>query len=296
MKRPLGFLLLLVLLLLPVQVLAVPDHIEYFVNVNADGSANWKIIQVTDINSTVDSLDEFLQKLLSTISVAKDNTGRNMSLDMNSIEIKTVVHWETSSQTIEYFFRWENFSASEDGKIVFGDVFSYDFPKFYGDGELYVACPQEYTVSSTSPLPDEQNSLTQTLHWYRTQDFLAIKPKIVFTKSVSVADLSQTTLAFMGSGVFAAVAISFLLLRQRQQRKMPRARGVESCPPREVKDNKERILQLVKSSGGSLRQSEICTQLRFSRTKTSILLAEMEKNNQVKRDKKGKNKIVYVLR
>jgi uncharacterized membrane protein len=298
MKRQLAFTALVLILLLPAQTIASQDHIEYNVSLNTDGSATWKIIQVTDINSTVDSLEQFQQRLINTINNAKDTSSREMALDFSSLEMKIDIHWETSSQTIQYIFRWENFSTIKDDKITFGDVFSSKFfSSFYGDGELFLIYPPQYTVSEVSPSPDEQNNSTQTLHWYRTQEFPALQLNITLTKNYADTNLPQTTLAIAVSGVSATVAVlGVVLFNYRRQRKRSQLQMIKPVPVKENQNSGEKIIQLVKSSGGSIKQSEICTQLKFSRAKTSLLLAEMEKKNQVRRDKKGKNKIVYITK
>jgi len=296
MKQAFILIILFIILFPQADALAVSDHLEYNINVTRDGSASWTIIQATDINSTVDSCDEFEQRLLSIINNAKDHTGRDMALDMSSLQMKEEIHWETSSQTIEYVFRWENFSIVKDGKITFGDSFSGNFfSKLYGDGELCVTYPQGYSALA-SPLPNEQANSSQTLRWYRAQDFLRGEPNIVLAEQDGVTNEGLPPIAVVAaySGVLGVIAIGFLLFNLKRNRKenltqtaaLPKWQGVE--------DNKEKILQLLKFSGGNIKQSEICTNLKFSRTKTSLLLAEMEKNNQVRRTKKGKNKIVHI--
>ena len=64
-------------------------------------------------------------------------------------------------------------------------------------------------------------------------------------------------------------------------------------PLQESKNSEEKVLDLLKASREGKKQSDICTELKFSRAKTSLLLAEMEKTNKIVRNKKGKNKIVY---
>jgi hypothetical protein len=219
-----------------------------------------------------------------------------MALDFTSLEMKTDMHWETSSQTIEYIFRWENFSTGENGKIVFGDTLRGNFFSiFYGNGELYVTYPPQYSVNSASPQPDEQNNFTQTLHWYRTQDF-STTSDITLTESNSVNNLPLPILVVAFSGVLGAMATGFLIFNIRRQRKLNSPKTIEPEPWKEPQNSEEKILQLLKQSGGGVKQSEICTKLKFSRAKTSLLLAEMEKTNQVRRDKKGKNKIVHITK
>ena len=295
MKQTLAFIAIAVILFLPAESLSTTtDHIEYNINLNTDGSATWKIIQVTDINSTIDSLEQFQQRILTAINIARNSTTRNMAVDFTSLEMKTDMHWETSSQTIEYIFHWVNFSIIENGKIVFGDAFRENlFDIFYGNGELYVTYPPKYNINSASPLPDEQNNSTQTMHWYRTQDF-STTSDITLTESNSVNNLPLTTLVAAFSGIVGAFLIGFVLFNHRKQMKLNPTQVIEHPQLKDPRNSEEKILELLKQSSGGVKQSEICTKLKFSRAKTSLLLVEMEKNNQVRRDKKGKNKIVHI--
>ena len=230
MKQPLAFITLIIILLLPAPTLAASysDHIEYNININNDNSATWKIIQVTDINSSIDSLEQFQQRILSAINTARDTTARDIKIDFSSLEMKTDMYWETSSQTIEYIFRLENFSTGTNGKIIFGDVFiDKIFSALYGNGELYVVYPPEYRINSVFPQPNEQNNLTQMLHWYRTQDFQATKPNIVLNQNNTNNNLSLTTLAITFSGLFGAIAVGFILFERRRHRKQNSLQVIE---------------------------------------------------------------------
>jgi uncharacterized membrane protein len=59
-----------------------------------------------------------------------------------------------------------------------------------------------------------------------------------------------------------------------------------------VETEEGKILKLLKSSSGSLRQSAIVEQCRFSKAKTSQLLALLEKKGIITRYKNGRDKIV----
>lgn len=54
----------------------------------------------------------------------------------------------------------------------------------------------------------------------------------------------------------------------------------------------DKVMKLLKSSGGSMRQSKITEQCRFSKAKTSQLLAVLEKKGSITRYKNGRDKIV----
>jgi hypothetical protein len=295
MKQAIAFIVIVIVFLLPVEAFAVSDHIEYNITVSKDGSASWKIIQVTDINSSVDSWEEFEQRLLSIIETAREHTNREMALDFTSLEMNTEIHWETSSKTIMYVFRWLNFSIIKQGQISFGDVFSEKFfTSLYGDGELYVTYPADYSVSSVSFRPDERDDSSQLLHWYRTQDFLIgnqnVSLETVGTDSNGIFNLFAV--AVLGVGGLGTAAIGFVIFKRKRGRKKSLLKSDETPSWQKVESDQDKILQLLQSSGGNLKQSEVCNKLRFSRAKTSLLLAEMERNSLVRRYKKGKNKII----
>ena len=296
MKQAIAFLVIVITLLLLAEALAVSEHIEYSISLNEDGSALWTIIHVTDIDSPVQGWEEFEQRLLSTIEASKENTARNMTLDFESLEMSTNIHWETSSKTTVYVFHWQNFSLIEKGQISFGDVFAEQiFFLLYGDGELYVTYPAEYILSSTSFHPNQLDESTQTMHWYRTQDFLVGAQNILLVaKGAGVNNFSNLfAAAVLGSGGLFIVAIGFFIFKRRR-RQMEKLSKLDRPPSwQEAESDQEKILQLLQSSGGNLKQSEVCDKLRFSRAKTSLLLTEMEKNSLIKRYKKGKNKIVF---
>ena len=289
--QALASLVLLTLLILPAQAFSNSTHTEYIITINLDHSATWKIIQATDSNYSTDDLEQFQQKIITVIKLAEDRAKRDMALDLTSLEIKLDMHWETSSQTIEYLFRWENFSTIDDGKLTFGDVFSTDFfSMLYGDGELYINYPNGYSIVTASSSPNELNSQTQTLHWYRTQDLTAIQSLIAFTRNEATTNptflLPLVALGF----IVAATAGSLLLIRKRHYKEQPK---IPTLPLQETKNSEEKVLDLLKASREGKKQSEICMELKFSRAKTSLLLAEMEKTNKIIRNKKGKNKIVF---
>ena len=54
----------------------------------------------------------------------------------------------------------------------------------------------------------------------------------------------------------------------------------------------QKIIKIIKSSGGTIRQSAITEQAKFSKAKASQLLAALEQKQIVTRVKKGRDKIV----
>src|SRR4030067_1762358 len=147
-----GVVLILMLLLLPLHNAQCQDYIEYKIQINLDSSAAWTITKVSDINATID-LEGFQQRVESLIEDAGIKTGREMSLDVNSLQVSDEISWEKESRTTVYVFKWQNFTVIEEGKMTFGDVFQVPgfFSQLYGAGALRIICPSDYSIKSVCP-------------------------------------------------------------------------------------------------------------------------------------------------
>src|SRR4030065_2637231 len=152
-------------LLFPIYKANCQDYIKYDVTINADGSATWKIIQVSDINAPIDTWEGFQERVLDLVDSAAAATQREMTVDIDSLQIETVISSE--SKTTEYMFTWQNFSLIQSEAIVFGDVFrvSNFFVQLYGDASIQITIPPTFTVKSVSPEANERGNQTQTLVW-----------------------------------------------------------------------------------------------------------------------------------
>ena len=291
-------LLAVMLLLSTVYNAQCQNYLQYRVETSNDNSAIWTVTQVSDINATIDSWSGFQQKISILVEAAINATNREMAIESESIQMETVISWETQAKTTEYKFRWLNFSTTENEKITFGDVFqaSSFFSQLYGDGVLQITYPSNYTVASVSPTPDNQDVDQQQLEWYRTQDFMNAKPSITLSlksqNNNAVSWLQSTLIAVVSAIAIAVSLIGFYLVRRNKQK----AKGV---PPlakftetKLTQSDEEKILKIIETSGGVLNQTAIAEQCRFSKAKTSQLLADLERKGVIKRFKKGRDKIV----
>ena len=292
------FILVFLLLLSAVNKAQCQDYIQYQLQTNGDNSATWIVTQVSDINATIDTWEGFQQKIFTLVDAAIDVTNREMAIDPDSLQMETVISWETQSKTTEYKFKWLNFSTTENEKLSFGDVFQVSsfFSQLYGDGTLQISYPSNYTIISVSPTPNNQDE--DILEWHRTQDFMNGKPSITLTlksQNANEASWSQSTLIVAVSAIAIAVSLIGLYMVRRNRRKV---KGVPTAATFAgttlTESGEEKILKIIQSSGGSLNQTAIAEQCRFSKAKTSQLLAELERKGVIKRFKKGRDKIVML--
>jgi uncharacterized membrane protein len=286
-------LVICTILLIPIIVHSVQaqNYYEYNVHVQSDGSADWTIIQFSNANATVDSWDIFQQKVFDLVDVASTLTHRPMSIDENSLQINTTVI--SDSKTTEYSFKWQNFTILRENELVLGDVFQVNdfFSRLYGDAALQINYPSILTVKSVSPAPySQQNS---ELLWSRTQDLTSNAVNIVLVDSNQTAtnnsnwQLYGVLLILSAAGIVLGLSGFYLNKRRKNNNTATALEGVYPLISEE-----EKVLRLLKSSGGSMRQSQITEQCRFSKAKTSQLLSLLEKRGNITRYKSGRDKIV----
>lgn len=285
----------LVFLYLPICNAQGQDYTEYNIRINDDATAEWRIIQVSDITAPIDTWTEFQQRIPDLVEAAANTTQREMGLDFDSMQIDTTI--SSGSKTTEYLFTWLNFSMNQGNLLSFGDVFRVDnfFAQLYGDSSLKITYSPNFAVKSIFPEPNERDNRTQTLVWYRTQDFLSGNPAIVLTRSNTAENGDGNWLAYVAVGVVTASAIAsvtlfFVLKRRKSAGKTiaTKAPTVKSM----VESDEDKIIEIIRSSGGTLRQSAITEKSKFSKAKTSQLLTALEQKRVVTRVKKGRDKIV----
>ncbi len=288
----------LALLLTSYNTISSQGQIEYSIDVESDGSATWTITQVAELNASLDSWDAFQNRVAVLVETAENITAREMIAEVESMAFTP----SGSYVVVEYRFRWENFSKIEVSKIIVGDVFQVEdfFLQLYGDGEIQMIYPPEYTVETVSPLPYERDDSHQILGWLGTNDFTNGLPSIVFRQT----SVNPGFLEFLQQNAVLTVSLivaasgssigSYLFFRRKKKIKetieIPKLPGLLT-----VESDEEKIVKILRSSGGSLFQSAIVDECKFSKAKTSQLLALLESKGVVNRHKRGRDKIVNLV-
>lgn len=271
------------------------DRTEYVIQVNTDGSASWAIRQIgTDIQVSPDTLARFQSNITSLMLAAKTKTSREMSIMSPSITSNV----SGSYVSIEYRFRWKNFSRTENSSIIIGDVFQVDnfFPQLYGDGGVTMTYPSGYILETVTPLPMQQDDTHQTLKWAGTKDFLNGLPSVTLREKHSdlldILEQNETIFAGLVAVAVLSSASYYAFNRHKRKAKLPIEPGVPVLTS--IETDEERVVKLLKSSGGSLFQSDVTEKCNFSKAKTSQLLSKLEDKGILVRHKRGRNKIVVL--
>ena len=288
----------LVLLVLPIYGTRCQNYnrVEYKVEVHSDKSADWMVTRVSSIDTDID-VTGFQERVMALIDVAANSTQREMALDEDSLQLIDDISWETQTRKTVYAFKWQNYSIIENEKLTFGDVFRVKtfFRQLYGDGALQINYPSTYSILSVSPRPDDRDDTAQMLKWLGTEYFINGEQEVV------LADKSQNTNGdwwqqYNLLAAILAIAIASLLagvyVLRRRKLKAQVAATASLAGVSLIESDEERIINLMRSSGGKMRQSAITEQCKFSKAKTSQLLASLEHKGAVTRYKRGRDKIV----
>jgi len=286
----------IVLLISTAKVFAV-NQVEYELQIFDSGSASWTIRLTVTINDTYDDLNQFQDKAQLLVEAASKATGRNMSAE--PISLNSII--SGSYISVEYIFRWHNFSKVENGRILIGDVFQVQdlFPRLYGDGTVQMTYPNDYGVNSIVPAPSQRDDSIQLLEWLGTAEFDEGNVDIIFTEAEPRAplDLLGQNIVLIGglTAIVVGCAASRLGLRRRKTKAVSLIDSHLPSISAGIESDEGKIVKMLKSAGGSTYQTAIADHFRFSRSKTSQLLRTMEIDGIIQRHKKGRDKIVTLI-
>ena len=158
---------------------------------------------------------------------------------------------------------------------------------------MQINYPSTFGVKSVTPAPYQRDDSDKTLGWARTQDLVNGKTEIILTSTSANNNTISQLFLIVGAIIVVGAALSFSGFYMIKRRKASRTPAIAvPAESAEVETEEGKILKLLKSSGGIMRQSAIVEQCRFSKAKTSQLLTVLEKSGNITRYKKGRDKIV----
>ena len=283
----------LILVIIPLHVAQGQNYFEYNIQIKSDSSAIWMITQFSSSNVTIESFDVFQQEVFDLVDSAAIITNREMTADENSLQINTTISLE--SKITEYSFVWLNFSIIKGNLLTFGDVFQVNnfFGQLFGEAALQLTYPSDFTVKSIFPTPYEREDSADTMKWSRTQDLVTNRVSIVLSNNSQVGNATNNGWEFYAIVIAiifvgAILSLTGFFMFKRRKNKASLANNIESP----IMSEEDKVLKLLKSFGGNMRQSEITEQSRFSKAKTSQLLTALEKKGSITRYMSGRDKIV----
>ncbi len=243
-------------------------------------------------------LAEFINKTCSLVERASIITGRSMSA-VNfkiTIDLLETAPALSSYGIIKYQYDWIGFAEPRDKQITLGDVFEGGF-YLYRDDVLIIQYPTEYSIEAVSPQPDVSRYADRTLIWEGRRNFGAGQPTLILQeKTPSAVETLQQYLPLIIILLAAAGATTGLYFKFRKKKKRDGERSLLQATREKMENDEEKVVKLLKSAGGQLYQSLIAKHYGFSTSKTSELLKNMENKGVITRKKRGREKLVKLVK
>ena len=279
------------------------------IEIHPDGSATWVIRKKTTLNTESDraafldyvnltSIEDFLNNVKSIVNEASVITGRAMkaeNLDMVASVFNTTTGFEG---ILQYQYDWIGFAKEIEGeKIKVGDALNGQLDLSRND-MLIIQYPTSYTIENVDPTQDDSSESDRTITWYGPRNFGAGEPTVILRKNtLGVADFILSN-AFVTSLIILILSClgGLGLVKLKSLKKQKDVKVSEVTPLRiELESDEEKVINLLKESGGRLYQKAIAKHYGFSKSKTSELLTAMEQKEIVARKKRGRQKLVILI-
>jgi hypothetical protein len=278
-------------------------------------------------NNVTNYLGPFRTRMEGVVTDAGNATGRQMRAT-NFTASTSVQEVPRRWGVVTYEFTWTNFAAGENERVTVGDTFQGGF--FIADNDtLQVVAPDGHEVTRADPDPDGRE--TGIVTWNGREDFRDAHPQVVFapmaegtggTISSTTADAPSTESGSLleNIGGPAIVGIVVILLGLGGAVAYSR-RNINTGGPAGVAEgdegrngtspatddevgsgsqmtqetvltDEERVLELLKTNGGRMRQAAIAEKFDWSASKTSRVIGRMADEKSVEKLQLGRENLV----
>jgi uncharacterized membrane protein len=279
---------------------AAPENYKttYTINVKEDGTAIWNVEYRTLLSTKEDFssfenytqalqsvyLEEFKTLMVRSTSIAAAATSRRMIAGDFTGDAAVQSSPTGTYGVVHYSFQWTNF-ARKDTNINIGDAFVGGL-YLSKDNTLIIQYPSDYSVEQVTPQPDQ---IRDGLIWYGLRSFGAGEPRIVLTRQSFPYTLPAILLVLI-----AVIGVSIYILRIRRNKENSREIPV-NVTEADMMDLEDRIVKLLKESGGSLYQSEIGRRLDLPKSTVSSALNGLQDKNTIQKIKKGRENMIRLV-
>ena len=292
------------------------------VDLEADGDAHWTVsahFSLADANET-EAFDRLADEHVGgtaevlvvdpyehAVDLAAAATDRPMVLD----NVSRAAERTGNRGALRLSFDWTNFSRVEanGSRLVLGDVFrspSGTWLPGLNEGQvLVVAFPEGYSVRSSSRALDNG-----TIRVEGPATFEPGEPSATLERTGGDGpgeppdDLAVPTALTAGAVLAIVALVAYVLYRRRREEVVAdgeaaaadAAEGADepATPPEEdeLLSDEERVLRLLRSAGGRMKQVDIVEETDWSNAKVSQLLSAMAEEGRVEKLRIGRENLI----
>ncbi len=298
-------LTLVLLIIIPVIAGAAPvppdSSITYTITLKEDGTANWHVEYRTLLAADEDvrAFDSYTKNVSFTYlpqfqdlmqrSAAQAAAATSRPMEITDFAGDTVIQTTPTGRygVVYYSFSWKNF-AKTGTDLAIGDAFAGGM-YLAKDNTLVIRYPSGYTVSAAEPAPDQ---VRDGLIWYGQRSFGAGEPRLVFEKP----GFPWLPVLLGGlSGVIILAGLYVVLSKRRSPEPVEDDDPPVMLSETELLSLEERIIQLLKTSGGEQYQSEIVKNLGLPKSTVSATLNDLHKRGIIQKVKRGRENLIRLI-
>lgn len=261
-------------------------------------------------------LGPFRTRIQATVADAATATGRRMRA-ANFTASTSVQQVPRQWGIVTYEFTWTNFAAKRNERVVVGDVFQGGF--FIQENDrLEIIAPTNHEIVRTDPQPDSQEG--DMVAWDGREDFDDTNPTVVFAPATNRNESSNGDRSFFDDlgfpvllllivvGLVAIVAA--VMYRRRISGSSGQGTDAIEAGDRESQPSttqqtvpggtevgaamtdEERVIDLLETTGGRMRQAAIAEEFDWSASKTSRVIGKMAEKGSVEKLRIGRENLV----
>jgi len=297
-----SFILLAILIWVPLTAGAAPvpadSAITYTITLQEDGTAIWHVEYRTLLESDddVEMFNAYAANVSSTYlpqfqdlmqrSAAQAAAATSRSMETDNFGGDAVIQSSPTGRygVVYYSFRWSGFAKSGDD-LSMGDALAGGM-YLEKDNTLIVRYPRGYTVSVSEPAPDQERD---GLIWYGLRSFGAGEPHLVFDKS---GFPWFPFVLISGIVFFVVLGAGLIISKKRPQKSGYPEEPSERLSETELVSLEEKIIQVLKASGGEQYQSEIVKNLGLPKSTVSATLNDLHQRGIILKIKKGRENLI----
>jgi len=293
------------LLFIPVIAGAAPvppdSSITYTITLKEDGTADWHVEYRTLLAADEDvrAFDSYTKNVSFTYlpqfqdlmqrSAAQAAAATSRPMEITDFAGDTVIQTTPTGRfgVVYYSFSWKNF-AKTGTNLAIGDAFAGGM-YLAKDNTLVIRYPSGYTVRVAEPVPDQ---VRDGLIWYGQRSFGAGEPRLVVEKP------GFPWLPVLIGGVLILIVIAGLYgVMVKRRPSEPDEPEVAAVPLSEADliSLEDRIIQLLKTSGGEQYQSEIVKNLGLPKSTVSATLNDLHKRGIIQKVKRGRENLIRLI-
>jgi hypothetical protein len=277
-------------------------------------------------NDTASYLGPFRKRIRGVVASAAGATDREMRAT-NFTATTDIQQVPRRWGVVSYSFTWEGFAAGRANAVRVGDAFEGGL--FITENDtLAIEGPPGYAATSVDPAPTSRAN--GTLTWVGRVDFADRHPQVRFVPAGAAPGSGTPTttdpggeagndggdgagddpsvgsgivLALAGVSVGLAAVLGLLLWRRTRAGAgadpgdpagIDPASGTdgEHSDPAELLSDGERVVGLLESEGGRMRQSAVADRLDWSASKTSRTVSSLAEDGEVEKLRIGRENVV----